>query len=107
MIHPLLNPNATHYENEGDFPDIYEIEKKMTVCHGIGWCIGNINKYSRRKNKKGQHDADLIKIKDFKRYKEFLVGVPASMKDKRIREVIDKHYKEIRYTSESINKDNT
>jgi len=107
MIHPLLNPNATHYENGKKKPDIYKIEKKMTVCHGIGWCIGNINKYALRKNKKGQKDADLIKIKDYKRYKKFLMGVPASMKNKKIRKVIDKHYKEIRYTSGSLNKDNT
>jgi hypothetical protein len=92
-MHPLLNENSPHYENEDGQPDIYYLEKEMTVDEAIGWCKGNILKYKKRLDKKGQKESDLIKIKTYRNYKALLY----SFKNASVREMLDIFYPEVKY----------
>ena len=68
MIHPLINPDSTYYEDDGRIA-IKELEKTALLSEQLGWCKGNIFKYEFRKNKKGQK---IIKIETFKNYLQLL-----------------------------------
>lgn len=67
-LHPLLNPDITHYNTTSGAIAIKELEKQLTVNQMIGWCKGNIFKYEFRKELKGKQEEDKTKIKTFKKY---------------------------------------
>ena len=68
-LHPLINPNSMHYENNAGQPNaISLLEDKLTVPEMRGFAKGNIFKYELRKDKKGQLESDLIKIYTYKMY---------------------------------------
>ena len=70
MIHPLLNAASTHYQDEKSAIEL--LEETATLGEQIGWCKGNIFKYKYRQDKKGQKESDLIKIKTYEDYLQFL-----------------------------------
>jgi len=72
MIHPLLNPKSFHYLDENKKTTIEKMEEELTVNEQLGWCKGNIFKYTDRQDRKGQKDSDIEKIADFERYFDFL-----------------------------------
>ena len=65
----LLNPNSKHYETH-DKPDIMLLEDDLTVHHMIGACLFNLGKYALRE--KGQNEADIVKMKTYSDYLDFL-----------------------------------
>lgn len=67
QLHPLLNPNSTHYEDEGRV-SIQEMEKEITVIEMVGYCKGNIFRYEFRKHNKGALEADEVKKKTHEAY---------------------------------------
>lgn len=71
QLHPLLNPNSTHYEDEGRV-SIQEMEKEMTVIEMVGYCKGNIFKYEFRKFNKGALEADIEKMRTHEAYMRVL-----------------------------------
>jgi hypothetical protein len=97
MKHTLLNPDSRHYDNGTDKPDIYKLEECLTVAELIGWCNGNICKYSLRKHKKGQKESDEKKIKTYKAYKKFLQKIDEKDRHKHGRLAIDNHYQNLEY----------
>ena len=95
MKHPLLNPDSTHYDNDGEMPDIHTLESIMTISALISWCTGNIYKYQMRLNKKGQAESDMVKIATFNAYKLFLTGLPEH--NSIARDVIDRVRPDMEY----------
>ncbi len=69
MIHPLLDPESLHYDNKEE-PCIFMLEEEMTVREMIGWCKGNIFKYTCRE--KGSNERDDVKKGNYERYKKSL-----------------------------------
>jgi len=67
MMHPLLNKNAKHYQNDNKTA-IEDFEERYTIIQLLSWAEITINKYEYRKDKKGQKESDLEKIQDYKRY---------------------------------------
>lgn len=80
-LHPLLNPNSTHYEDE-DKVSIQEMEKEMSVIEMIGYCKGNIFKYEFRKHNKGALEADEVKKKTHEAYMAVLKDMSSLRLDK-------------------------
>lgn len=71
-LHPLINPKSSHYDN-GKKTAIEELEEELTVQEMIGYCKGNIKKYSYRLEEKGQKESDLIKIQTYEAYLRVLL----------------------------------
>lgn len=71
QLHPLINKNSPHYDNEGTNA-IAELEKQLNIREMIGFVKGNIFKYNYRKEEKGQIKSDLEKIKTYEAYLEAL-----------------------------------
>jgi hypothetical protein len=98
MIHPLINKNSAHYDAGGKTA-IEELEEMLTLREMIGFCKGNIKKYSYRADHKGQKSDDLKKIETYRNYLDFLytlVGIyedDASVKEVHDREKIKMEYK--------------
>lgn len=77
MRHPLLNPQSTHYSPAGVASAIELYEKQATVQEGIGFCKGNLFKYSYRLEKKNQRQDDLAKIETYENYLRLLMMLPS------------------------------
>lgn len=75
-LHPLINPKSSHYDN-GKKTAIEELEEELTVQEMIGYCKGNIKKYSYRLEEKGQKESDLIKIQTYEAYLRVLKSIYA------------------------------
>ncbi len=75
MIHPLINKSATNHYNIDGTSAVEELEKELSIREMIGFCSGNIFKYKYRQDRKGQKEADLIKIKTYEDYKKELVNL--------------------------------
>jgi len=89
--HPLLNSDSRHYDNDGDMPDIYYMEKDFPVLGMIYWCKGNIYKYKARQDKKGQKEGDLKKIRTYENYINLLETLDI-YSTKSTRELLDDKY---------------
>jgi len=66
-LHPLINPNSSHYDTQ-EKTAIEHLEDQLTVREMIGFCKGNIYKYTYRKEHKGAKEADEEKIKTYVNY---------------------------------------
>ena len=73
-LHPLMDEDATHYDAQEE-PTIQRMEREMTVVEMIGFCKGNIFKYSDRQDFKGQKEKDKHKINKYRRYLMTLLGL--------------------------------
>jgi len=71
MLHPLINPESTHYVKDGR-QSIQDIEEELTVAGMIAACTFNIMKYELRLDAKGQKESDLKKIQTYKNYRDLL-----------------------------------
>jgi len=71
-LHPLIDPQSPHYQDEVGKSNIEEMEEKLTLREMIGFCKGNIFKYEYRKVKKGQKEKDIVKIQNYKNYLSIL-----------------------------------
>jgi len=74
MIHPLINPESTHYKQAGR-QSIQDIEEEISVDEMIGACTFNIMKYTLRLDTKGQKEKDLKKIETYQNYKNLLLDM--------------------------------
>lgn len=71
-LHPLINPDSSHYDDPNGLTAIEMLEEVLTVQEMIGYCKGNIFKYEYRKHKKGQTASDIQKIKTYVKYLDVL-----------------------------------
>lgn len=74
ILHPLINPESNHYNQDGR-QSIQDIEEKLSVDEMIGACTFNIMKYTLRLDTRGQKEADLVKIKTYQDYKDLLLNM--------------------------------
>ena len=70
MLHPLINPESSHYD--GEVTTIEKMEDVFTVMEMISFCKVNIFKYEDRKERKGQFESDVKKIMTYKNYMQTL-----------------------------------
>ena len=82
-LHPLLTKGANpHYVSNGK-NQIFDLEKDLTVTQAIGFCKGNIFKYTNRE--KGQSEADVVKANKYNDYLTELEKIPKRLKDTIVR----------------------
>ena len=74
-LHPLIDPTQSHYNNEDGTNSIKDTEDKYNMCKVIGFCQINIDKYTKRLDKKGQKESDLVKIQNYKNYLKVLEDI--------------------------------
>jgi len=99
MMHPLINKDSAHYDAGGKTA-IEELEEMLTLREMIGFCKGNIKKYSYRADYKGQKDSDLRKIKTYRNYLDFLctlVGIHGE--DIKVKEIYIREGIAIKYSA--------
>ena len=99
MIHPLLDPNSTHYDTQ-EKPTIYYIEEKLTIAEMIGVCKFHQMKYDMRE--KGQNDLDIQKIQRYTNYMHFLTKCMRNYRHANktsCRQVIDTLYPKLSYNA--------
>ena len=73
MVHPLLNPNSSHYCMFDGLQAIEILEQLMTPQELMAWCRGNIYKYRLRVgNKDSDGVSDLAKIETYENYYNYL-----------------------------------
>lgn len=68
----VKNPNVSHYDIWSGFEAIDVMKAILTKEEYIGYLKGNILKYKLRD--KGQDEADKIKIKDYQRELNSILG---------------------------------
>lgn len=106
-LHPLLNPNSTHYENE-DKVAIQEMEKEMTVTEMIGACKANIFKYEFRKHNKGALEADEAKKKTNEAYMAVLKDMASlSLANQFVTDALKMTKREYAYRQSELNNANS
>ena len=69
--HPLKNPDSTHYLITGD-ESIELMEKMYTTEELMAWSKISAMKYRMRIGKKDSPEKELIKIKTYEDYYEYL-----------------------------------
>lgn len=77
-LHPLMDENSKHYDSKEE-PTIKRMENEMTVIEMIGFCKGNIFKYTDRQDFKGQKKKDIHKISHYRAYLMVLLGLITRM----------------------------
>lgn len=106
-LHPLLNPNSTHYENDKEVA-IQEMEKDMSVIEMIGYCKGNIFKYEFRKFHKGALEADEEKIRTYEAYMKVLKDMASlSLANHFVADALKMTKREFAYRERDLNNANS
>lgn len=107
QLHPLLNPNSTHYENDKEVA-IQEMEKDMSVIEMIGYCKGNIRKYEFRKFNKGALEADEEKIRTYEAYMKVLKDMASlSLENHFVADALKMTKREYAYRQNELNNANS
>jgi len=96
-MHPLINPDSAAYYDAGERTAIEMLEEIATVSEQIGWCKGNIFKYTHRQAHKGQQAADRHKIKTYEAYLALLRSMGREAVYLRVFEAYRKYGIEMRY----------
>ena len=68
MLHPLINEDSPHYENEHGEVAIQEFEHEYTVNEMIAWAKITAAKYRFRRNMKGVKESDDKKYLTYMNY---------------------------------------
>lgn len=71
-IHPLINPDSTHYQMFDGDEAIEKLEKLMTIDELMGYAKGNVLKYRMRIGNKDRAEKDAVKIRDYEDYYAYL-----------------------------------
>ncbi len=71
-VHPLLNPESTHYNMFDDKESIEILEAIMTTTELMAWCRGNVYKYRLRIGNKDNASKEVKKIQTYEAYYRYL-----------------------------------
>jgi len=75
MIHPLINKESSHYDNNGK-STIRDFEADENLSALISWARISAKKYEHpNRAAKGQVEGDKIKARTFRAYEAFLIGI--------------------------------